>query len=187
MFDLREDAQSGPISVARPAWPKDPSPIVDVVIRLSGMDQELNQDVEIVARSGSVSRRILTRQMGSTRMGILCPEASPGGVPASSPDERLPKGQIVGFSPSRKDPEWVSWISFVIGGATTLYVARATEDTLVVQTTSRADGMCDEPSECSFTRKLAVIPIPSSARTRGRVVEVDGDGEIPFTFCPTGQ
>lgn len=156
-----------------------------MILRLYGADAELKQDVEIVVRIGSVSRRIVTRQLGSTRMGILCPEPSrKGAPPAPGPDDNLPTGQIVPFSPEQKTPAWVSWISFVVGGTTTLVVARASADTLVVQTTSRADGMCDDPSSCTSTRKLAVIPVPPSAKTRGRVVEVDGDGEIPFRLCP---
>lgn len=29
-----------------------------------------------------------------------------------------------------------------------------------------------------------VIPILPDAKTRGRVVEVEGDRDVPFTFCP---
>ena len=180
MFDLRKaTSAAGPITANGPAWPQDPAPIVDVVIRVFGQVEDESQDVEVVARIGSVSRRIMTRAIGSTRMGILCPDPPS----ASGPDDSLPKGEVVAFSPNGKE-EWVSWIGFMSGGATNLFVARASVDTLIVGKTHHPDGMCDDPSGCSSTWTLAVIPIPPSAKTRGRVVEVAGDGEIPFRLCP---
>lgn len=183
VFDLRERAPSpSPVVAGAPAWPQDPSPTVDVVIRVGGMDEQLKQDAEVVVRIGAVSRRILTRQTGSTRMGVFCPDETSN---ATSPDEYLPKGEIAPFAMKGSEPQWVSWISFSVGGVTTLHVVRPSADTLRVQVSERGDGPCDDvPDVCFPTATLAVVPIPPGAKTRGRVVDATGDGDVPFTLCP---
>jgi hypothetical protein len=174
IVDLRtETGETKPVAVVDPAWPGGPAPIVDVVIRLHPMDEELKQDVEIVTQIGSVSRQILTRRMGSTRMGTLCP---------SEKDAKLPKGEVIAFSDREARP--VAWMTFFIGGVTTLSVLRVKAGELVVQVKEQPDGSCGASPCPPFVEELAVIPIPRDAKTRGRVFEVEAGGDVPFEFCP---
>lgn len=122
---------------------------------------------------------------GSTRMGILCPEDSKkAGSPPSHPDERLPRGDLVAFPPGRTEPLSVAAMGFSVGGVTNLSVVRTKVDTLVVEVRPSGDEMCG-PDGCDrSTAMWVVISIPPDAKTRGRVVEVEGDRDVPFTFCP---
>lgn len=122
--------------------------------------------VELVARIGSVARRI---PLGDVRGGLFYQQ------------HMCEKG------PSYKG--LVASVSFQEGGWMGFDVKRAPADTMTVTSTYDVCGMCEDANgkavECPKTPEpvVAVFHVPADARIEERIIEVEGSGKERLFEC----